>query len=61
MTHNNWIEAALADLELQKVLNYSMLAKKYWVVHTTLIKRFKDKTILNYKANKESEQVLNFA
>ncbi len=54
MSHNNRIEVALADLELQEVPNYSMTAKKYGVVRTILMRRFMGKTISNHEANTES-------
>lgn len=61
MSHNDRIEAALADLESQEVPNYSMTAKKHRVVRTTLMRRFTGKTVSNHEANTESRQALNFA
>ena len=43
MAHNSQISAALADLERQKVQNFSTTAKRYDVNRITLTRRFKKK------------------
>ncbi len=53
MSNNDQIEASLANLELQEVLNYSTIAKKHGVVRTTLMRRFIGKTVSYCKANTE--------
>ena len=53
MSNNNWIQAVLANLELQEVFNYFRTAKKYGVGHTTLMRRFARKTVLYFEANTE--------
>lgn len=50
ISNANWITAALANLELQMVLNYSATAKKYKMVCIMLIRQYTEKTISNYKA-----------
>ncbi len=53
------IAAALADLKLQVVPNYSATAKKHGVVRTTLMRRYTRKTVSNHEATMEHRQVLN--
>lgn len=53
MSNNNRIQAVLADLELQEVLNYSRITKKHGIGRTILIRRFIKKTVLHSKANTE--------
>lgn len=61
MSNNDRIEAALADLKSQEVLNYSTIVKKHGVVRTTLIRHFTGKMVSNYKADIEYQQALNIA
>ena len=41
---------AIGDLDLQEMLYYTQVAKKYNLNHTTLMCCYKHKTILYYKA-----------
>lgn len=59
MINNNWIQVALADLELQEVPNYSRTAKKHKVGYTTLIRRFTGKTFSYSEVKTEYQQALN--
>ena len=53
MSNNNWIQAMLTNLELQKVFNYSITIKKYGVVYIILMRWFIKKFFLNFEANME--------
>lgn len=59
MSNADWIAAALADLELQAILNYIATAKKHGVVCTTLMRRYTGKKVSNHEATMEHRQALN--
>ncbi len=59
MSNTDWIAAALADLKLQVVLNYSTTVQKHGVVRTTLMRRYTRKTVSNHEATTEHRQALN--
>lgn len=61
MGNNGRIAAALTDLELQVVPNYSATARKHGVVRTTLMRRFTGKTVSSHEATTERRQALNIA
>ena len=44
MSHNTAIDAALADLESQDIINYAEIARSYGVNRITLINRYKGKS-----------------
>lgn len=59
MSNANRIAAMLTNLELQVLPNYSATAKKDKVVCIILIKQYIGKTVSNYEATTEHQQVLN--
>ena len=50
MANNVFIEQALDDLKSQKRPNVAAIVKKYNIVPSTLLRRFKNKTIFIEKA-----------
>ena len=50
MSHNTAIDAALADLESQDIIDYAKTARSYGVNRITLINRYKDKSTFRHKA-----------
>ena len=45
MANNTFIEQALDDLKSQKRPNVAAIARKYNIISSTLLRRFKNKTI----------------
>ena len=50
MSHNTAIDAALADLESQDIINYAETARSYGVNRITLMNRYKGKSTSRHEA-----------
>lgn len=59
--HNKRILETIADLDLQKVLNYGVTAKKYDLVHTILWRKHMSQAVFKSEAIIEFRQKLNKA
>ena len=58
MSHNASIDAALADLESQDVINFSATARKYGVDRNTLTNRYKGKFTFRHEAQAQMNMAL---
>ena len=58
MANNALIEQALDDLKSQKRPNVAAIAKKYNIIPSTLLRRFKNKTVSTEKTRSRTTQHL---
>ena len=58
MSHNTAIDAALADLESQDIINYTKTARSYNINRITLMNRYKGKSTSRHKAQAQTNIVL---
>jgi hypothetical protein len=56
---NAQIDAAMAQLDSQKTLNYAAAARVFGIHPTTLARRYKGKTVSRAEANSTFRQRLN--
>lgn len=61
MSHDDRIEAAIADLESQERTNFLRTARKWGLERTTLLRRYKGQSTSIREANSNSRQALNSA
>ena len=58
MSHNTAIDAALADLESQDIINYAETARSYGVNRITLMNRYKGKSTSRHEAQAQTNMAL---
>ena len=58
MSHNTAIDAALANLESQDIINYAKIARNYDINRITLINRYKGKLTSKHKTQAQTNITL---
>jgi hypothetical protein len=61
MVNEAAIQLALDELKLQEPINFRMTAKKYKIDHTTLMRRYKGKTVSHHDAHSIYKKLLTDA